>query len=208
MFDTADGSLRAWPTGIALVGLLAAAVLLVTSPSPASACSCAPNPPPGEARDQAAAVFAGTVVETRTVADGGSVAGGPGDLVARVEVEEVFEGEVAATVDVSTSTDDGLCGIGFATGDRWLFYVSEKQEGGFSTHACTRTAALVYAEDDWETSGAAERDLQLLGASTEPIPGEQLREDGSRPWGPIVIAALLAVAGMAVSARAWSARHS
>jgi hypothetical protein len=205
--DIADRSIRIWPTGTALVVLLVAAVLLMAPPSPASACSCAPNPPPGEARDQAAAVFAGTVVETRTVAGGGSVAGGPDDLVARVEVEEVFDGEVAATVDVSTSTDDGLCGLGFATGDRWLFYVSDDQEGGFSTHACTRTAALEYAADDWETSGAAERDLEALGASTEPMPGEQLREDSSRPWGLIVIAALLVVIGMATTVRAWSARR-
>ena len=208
MSDIADGSVRGRATAIALLVLLVAAVLLATPPSPASACSCAPNPPPEEARDQAVAVFVGTVVETRTVADDGSVAGGPGDLVARVEVEEVFEGEVAATVDVSTSTDDGLCGVGFATGDRWLFYVSDQQEGGFSTHACTRTAALEYAEDDWETSGAAERDLEALGASTEPMPGEQLREDSRLSWAPSVIAALLVVIGVAVTARAWSARRS
>jgi hypothetical protein len=204
--DIADRSVLVWPTGTALVVLLVAALLL-TSPPPAAACSCAPNPPPGEARDQAAAVFTGAVVDTRTVAGGGWLAGGPDDLVARVEVEEVFAGEVAATVDVSTSTDDGLCGIGFATGDRWLVYASDEQEGGFSTHACTRTAALAYAEDDWETSGAAGRDLEVLGASAEPMPGEQLREDSSRPWGPIVIAALLVVIGMAATVRAWSARR-
>ena len=165
----------------AFVGLLATAVLLVTPPSGAWACSCAPNPPPEEAREQAAAVFTGTVVETRTVDGSGPFVDRPGDLVARVEVGEVFEGEVAATAEVSTSTDGGLCDVGFATGDRWLLYVSDKDEGGFSTHACTRTAALEYAADDWETSGAAERDLEALGASTDPMPGEQLREDSSRP---------------------------
>jgi hypothetical protein len=191
---------RARGRRVALILLLAVAVLLVTPSSGTWACSCAPNPPPEEAREQAAAVFTGTVVETRTVEVSGPVDRHPGDLVARVEVEEVFAGEVSATVDVSTSTDDGLCGLGFAAGDRWLFYVGTPQEGGFSTHDCTRTAALEYARADAETSGAAEWDLSVLGASTEPLPGEQLRADRPRSWTPIVVGAAVLVIAAALAA--------
>lgn len=202
-----DRGLRAHPRGLALIVLMAAVWLLVAPAAPASACSCAPSPPPAEARAQAAAVFTGTVVTTRTLESDGPLAVGAGDLVARAEVEEVFGGSVPALVDVTTPTDDGLCGLGFAAGDRWLVYAGDHQDGGFSAHDCTRTAALAYAQAGWETSGAAERDLAVLGASTEPPPGEQLRAEDRPPWLAILTGALLAVVAVAAVAVTWSVRR-
>ena len=79
-----------------LLSLTATMGLLVATPSPASACSCMEPPAPIEALEDADAVFLGEVVETRHV-DGEF----DGELFARIDVEEVWQGEVAVGLAVA-----------------------------------------------------------------------------------------------------------
>jgi hypothetical protein len=165
---------RKFVAGVVL-GVLVA-VIMVASPTPALACSCAPAPPPDVALGDAAAVFSGTVVEAR-------IAGSDpfDDLVARIAVDEVWKGDVAATVDVSTAPDSAMCGVWFSEGDRWLVYASTRDDGSLETYLCSRTVPLEYADEGLDAAGEADEDLQALGTGRDPTPGEQL-QDGSPFW--------------------------
>jgi hypothetical protein len=158
-----------------VLGILVLAIM-VASPSPALACSCAPAPPPDVALGESAAVFAGKVVETR-------IAGSDpfDDLIARIAVDEVWKGDVAETVDVSTAQDGATCGVWFSAGDRWLVYASARDDGSLETYLCSRTVPLEYADEGLDAAGEADVDLQALGTSRDPAPGEQLL-DGTPFW--------------------------
>ena len=150
-----------------LVVFLAAGLLLVADPSPALACDCAPPPPPGQALEEADAVFVGVVTDTRL--EGREV---DGDLLARIEVAEVYGGDVTEVVEVSTAATGAMCGYGFEAGTEVLVYASQRDDGSFSTNLCTRTTALDRAQED----------LQALGEGSAPQAGERPRDAGSI-WG-------------------------
>ena len=176
-----------------LVVVLVASVLLVVDLRPALACSCAPPPPPAEAAEQHDAVFAGAVTDTRL--EGREV---DGDQIASIEVAEVYAGDVAEVVEVSTAATGAMCGYGFEAGTEVLVYASQRVDGSLSTDLCTRTTTLDRAEED----------LAALGDGSAPQAGEQIRDAGSF-WenaDRIVLAAgtglvLVAVLGVALLRR-------
>lgn len=183
------------PTRLAVVvlTLTATMALLLMAPSPASACSCMEAPAPTEALEDADAVFLGEVVETRGT--GGEF---DGELFARIAVEEVWKGEVAELVDVRTQLDSAMCGYHFTAGDRDLIYAQQGDDGGYSTHLCTRSAP----------ADAAGEDLTAFGEGQAPVAGEQFAEDGPS-WLILGVAGLVTAAAgaLVVAGVAWRRRH-
>jgi hypothetical protein len=117
-------------------GLVAAA----TVARPAWACTCA-HLTPGAAFKRAGAVFAGTVLETRSV---------PSPLFhdaaeSRVRVEQVLRGDPGAEVIISHGTDVAACGIALDVGDRLLFFTARVIDGRTRTSYCNMLYADQYA---------------------------------------------------------------
>lgn len=129
-----------------VLGLL----LLFTLPlaSPASACSCLPPPPPGEALQQAEAVFLGEVVGNRLVEDPGGASG----RQVTFRLLRRWKGPETAEVVVATPRDEAGCGVWFEPGEAYLVY-AHPSEGHLQTTLCTRTAAATAAEADLAALG-------------------------------------------------------
>jgi hypothetical protein len=178
---------RSWrAVGIAVLGLVIV-VLTVTNPPPAVACSCVQPPPPQAALEQADAVFAGTVV---TIQRTGQLSA---TLIAEIEVDEVWTGEVFETVTVTTAGDSATCGVDFTTGARWLVYAELDDGSGLSTHLCTRTARATQATADFD---ALEDGSDPLPGATARPPTAEVSGGGTpgRTW-ILVVVLLFGVAG-------------
>ncbi|MGE5701958.1 MAG: hypothetical protein ACM32O_05475 [Clostridia bacterium] len=149
-------------------------------PSSASACSCVAPPPPKEAREQASAVFAGTVKEVRSTDYGKQVL---------FEVQTTWKAANQSQVFVSTGHDSASCGIEFQKGVSYLVYAHPDtyyaNNGELATNLCTRTAPLADAQAD----------LGELGQGSTPIETVQLEQSGSSTYligiGIAIVALLL-----------------
>ena len=108
------------------------------------ACSCVPNPPPREALDQAAVVFAGRVLEIRQINDD---EGFP-LLDVTLWVEQSFKGFFIETVNVFTARDSATCGFPFQKDERYLIYAHEDEDGTLHVSLCSRTARIQDARED------------------------------------------------------------
>ncbi len=160
-----------------VLALLTAGVALLHPAGPALACDCPEPPPPEEERQRADAVFAGEVTDLVEEGDGP-----PGPWIdARIEVSEVWEGEIAETVQVRTHAHGATCGYGFESGRTELIYAVEDADGQLTTDLCARTTPV----DD------AEADLAVLGAGSAPQPGSGI-EDGAAPAVAALTAAITA----------------
>ncbi len=114
----------------------------------ALACSCGPLPEPRQARDQADAVFTGTVL--------GITQEGNRRLV-RLRVEESWKGARCEEVTITTGLGDSDCGYAFQEGQSYLIY-ADKQRGKLSTNICTRTKPTAEAGEDLAALGAPAQD--------------------------------------------------
>lgn len=176
------------------VAVLTALVAAVGG-QPALACSCAqPGPSPEQELAAADAVFAGEVVDLVEVGDGP-----PGPWVhARMEVSQVWAGEVHEVVEVRTHAHGATCGHRFEEGRGELVYASVDDEGRFTTGACDRTGPLDRADED----------LAALGAGDDPLAGDRVDVTGSG-WGvPAGVVAALVAGLLAVGAAGgWALRR-
>lgn len=139
--------MRLFPVCLGLVLALAAAPA-------AFACSCAPPPPPQEARDQAAAVLAGKVLEITTETQPGLPVG---RRTVRLQVEKIWKGAACGEMTVTTGLGDADCGFSFEVGKSYLIYAFQ-ENGGLATNICTRTAPLDQAAEDLAALGAPAQD--------------------------------------------------
>lgn len=182
--------------------LAALATLLVTVPaaSPARACSCAPPPPPEEAAAEADAVFVGEVAHART--EGGEH---DGDLIADIEVERVFAGDVAARVEVRTARHGATCGYGFELGTRELVYARADAEGHFTTSLCSRTSPADTADEDLAALGDGEAPTATEAPSDEQPPDAAAPADASSTTGDgwVVPTAIAVALALLIGAFAW-----
>jgi hypothetical protein len=96
-----------------------------------------------ESRDEAQAVFSGTVSE---------VQGGPGGLLVTFDVERVWKGPDGSSLTLSTADSSAACGVEFVPGEQYLVY-GLGQDGQLTTNLCTRTAPLASAGDDLAALG-------------------------------------------------------
>lgn len=127
---------------------MALVLAIVLGADAALACSCAPLPEPRQARDQADAVFTGTVL--------GITQEGNQRLV-RLRVEESWKGAKCGEVTITTGLGDSDCGYAFQEGQAYLIY-ADKQRGKLSTNICTRTRPTAEAGEDLAALGAPSQD--------------------------------------------------
>lgn len=155
--------MRRFRLPVIVVGLLVGLVGFASAPEICLACSCLPPPEPAEARDDAAAVFAGRVsaVERRRSASGISY------QQVTMQVSTVWKGTIAHETIVYTGSGGGDCGYLFEPGRDYLIYANQADDGGppriipaggLATGICSRTRPLDRAADD----------LAALGPSTIP----------------------------------------
>ena len=112
------------------------------------ACSCAPLPEPQQARDQADAVFTGTVL---------GITQEDNRRLVRLRVEEAWKGARCEEVTITTGLGDSDCGYAFQEGQAYLIY-ADKQRGRLSTNLCTRTKPAAEAGEDLAALGAPTQD--------------------------------------------------
>lgn len=153
------------------------AILIILSfpfaPLPASACSCAAPPDPQTAKDQAAAVFTGKVIQvtdrsdwrkwvpftSRPVLNGVEVV---------LDVQSTWKGVEYTPVLITTSGYGGSCGFPFQIGGEFLIYAYRGEGDELSTSICSRTTPLLNASAD----------LLVLGpGSASPHSAESLGTD-------------------------------
>ncbi len=137
-------------TAISIATAIAVAVLLIPMvglAAPASA-SCAPPLPIGQALDEASYVFVGTVTALRS-----------DDRYATLDVEEVWRGDLAATVEVNGGPSPADVGAAEADGlsistsvdrtytldQRYLVVSSGMEAGVLADNACSATTE--YTDD-------------------------------------------------------------
>ena len=131
------------------------AMTLLGSPSLGEACSCGPNYPPSvvDQYDSADAAFTGIVASVDTV-----------ELFqlpfydVEFLVTGVWKGVSSQVVHVLTTTTDGSCGIQFPLflGEEFVVYAYADRiypSGQLSTHSCTRTLPVAFAQEDFEVLG-------------------------------------------------------
>ncbi len=160
-----------------LILLLAASALLLAplltiqlaaGAGRAHACKCAEPPPPLEARDEAAAVFSGTVVSFETYEFEVDFGSDRTESYWSVEFEvgTVWKGPVASTTFVYV-WHGPACGYGnFEVGDDFLVYADQRMyeqvdDATLFVSSCSRTQPLERAGDD----------LNALGEGQAPEPG-------------------------------------
>lgn len=137
-----------------LISAVVCATVLFTNVD-IDACSCAPPPPPKVALKQAAAVFAGKVVEiefdqakyTKTVT---------------IEVASAWKGDIGKRVKVTTAIHGATCGYGFKKGGAYLVYCYANKPKGdepviLRTNICTRTRPMATAAGDIKEIGEGKK---------------------------------------------------
>ena len=151
-----------------LLSLVLGAALLA-SPHQGEACSCGPNFPPSvlDQYNSVDAAFTGIVISVVTHET----------LVAFYDVEfsvtGVWKGVSSPVVHVLTQNAPGSCGIAFPVflGLEFVVYADADwiyPSGPLSTHKCTRTASVEFAQEDFDVLG-----------DPRPVPVE------GRTWGAI-----------------------
>lgn len=175
---------------VLVFGVAAAAL---HQPRAVYACSCVQPPPPLEARDQASAVFAGTV---STVAPTGP--GGEGFFVT-FDLSQSWKGPSASQLTITTSGSSASCGVEFTEGEEYLVY-GFAQEGRISTNLCTRTAPLANAGADLEALGPG----TPITAAPAPVTAESM----GVPWVPILLIGAVVLAAAAFFGPALLRRRS
>ena len=132
--------MRPWVLRLAAIALLIGLPPAVGADR-AFACSCIEPSPPLEAMEEAATVFAGTVVAARSRGTGGKLY--------EFEVSRVWKGLPSAKKEVVTDAD---CGYFFKEGEEYLVYAYPWGRV-FETNSCTRTTRMDRASDDLSALG-------------------------------------------------------
>jgi hypothetical protein len=183
-----DGSLLRWlvRSGLALVVL---AVVWGAHPiDSAYACSCMAPRPPAEARDEADAVFTGTVtgILQQPVQENSDQ-----PFLVSFLVSQSWKGANGAELSVLTSGSSASCGYSFNQGGQYIVYAT-MQDGRLHTSLCSRTNALDQAAED----------LAVLGQGSVPAPAPAVNPlQTALPWlGGFAVVALV-IGGLAVALR-------
>jgi hypothetical protein len=132
-----------------------AAASLFTS-APALACSCV-FPPVQAAREDAAALFEGRVLDVVDVARDAGTQSAMREV--KLAVVRSWKGlDKHEQITLRTSAQSALCGYAFAKGVSYLIY-AQQDAGQLSVSACSRTRRMADAGED----------LIALGAGATPV---------------------------------------
>jgi hypothetical protein len=124
--------------------------VIITLSYNVNACTCAGSGSPCESYGSAAAVFAGTVVSTRTNQRSKEAARAEDDWAPRAfkfSVEQAYLGVVGTEVEIFTGNGGGDCGYQFSIGQRYLVY-AYRYKDKLTTGICTRTKPFTSATED------------------------------------------------------------
>lgn len=140
---------------VLIVSLLGAG--LIMAPGPAYACSCVENPPPGEALEMSAAVFAGRVVSLKLHERPDGTWSTVDPVTVEFEISRVWKGHDYQTTYLTTARSGASCGFAFVEGEEYLVY----SHNAATVSLCSRTRSMAEAEED----------LQVLGEGSSPETG-------------------------------------
>lgn len=121
-----------------LAGALAAVGLVALTSTTAHACFCLA----GSDREQARAsdaVFTATLTEIVPTTDGWARLPASQLVTYRMEVHEVFEGDLAATVDVVSTSGGGACGLERMTLGRSYLVFAAREDDVLASFSCSGT---------------------------------------------------------------------
>ena len=169
-------------------------IVLLFGTASVYACSCMAPKPSCQAVWEADAVFIGTVLSTHD--DSKSAVGFDSRLI-KLAVEESFRGVASNVVEIYTSQTGAGCGFLFQTGQQYLVYAYKGETGRLSTSICTRTRALVQANEDLiylrglsrgargsTISGEVQLYKRDLDGNATPSPLSGIRVNVEGPSGP------------------------
>jgi hypothetical protein len=164
--------------------LIAVILFLAIPASPAQACSCLMPGPPQEEMEQAAAVFAGSVVNLQEPSSWTVSSADP--VYVTFQVTRIWKGPLENSLVVETARDSASCGYEFEPARDYLVY-AYAGENGLQVSLCSRTIPL----------DAAGEDLAALGEGVTPPPGSS-----SPAFNPVIWAliALIVLGGSLVLA--------
>jgi hypothetical protein len=122
--------------------LVSAAVAVLFFPRMSYACSCSEKSLAEEVRDSAA-IFTGTVVKLEVV----DVKDDISTIVATIDVDKRFTGDVPKRLTLTTSNGCCYCAFGYDIATKYLFFAySSESQLGIST--CSRTKELASAKEE------------------------------------------------------------
>ena len=121
----------------------------VMAPHSAYACSCVQNPPPQEAMDRSAVVFAGRVVSLNLHERPGDVWSGADPVTVEFDVNRVWKGYDYQTMYLTTARSGATCGFTFVEGEEYLVYSSDAT----TVSLCSRTRSKSEAKEDLAALG-------------------------------------------------------
>ena len=149
---------------VLIVSLLGAG--LIMAPGPAYACSCVENPPPGEALEMSAAVFAGRVISLKLHERPDGTWSTVDPVTVEFEISRVWKGHDYQTTYLTTARSGASCGFTFDEGEEYLVY----SHNAATVSLCSRTRSMAEAEED----------LQALGEGSSPETELSARSPRSR----------------------------
>lgn len=178
---------RQMPRFLRILGALAIVVGVSVVPlAQVAACSCM-EMVPAEAARMADAVFTGTPVSEQPGPpnpDAPMPAGPSGPVLYTFAVDGVAKGDVGAEATILGGGDSAMCGMTFATNERWLIFAT-LQEGALGTSLCAGNLLLQPGE---------EPPIPV----TTPTASEPTAPGAGVPVGIILpVAAVVALAGVA-----------
>lgn len=156
----------------ALALIVLGGATITQQPKAAYACSCIQPPAPQEARDQAAAVFAGTVSNVAPAGPDGQ------SLFVTFDLAQSWKGPAASQITITTGGSSASCGFEFTPGEEYLVY-GTSQEGRINASLCSRTARLADAGADLEALGPG----TPIAAAPAPVTTETM----GVPWVPVML---------------------
>lgn len=130
---------------------------LIMAAGLAYACSCVENPPPGEALERSAAVFAGRIVSLKLHERPDGTWSSVDPVTIEFEVSRVWKGHEYQTTYLTTARSGASCGFAFVEGEEYLVY----SHNATTVNLCSRTRSMAEAEED----------LQALGEGSSPETG-------------------------------------
>lgn len=169
---------------LALAGLLAAVGLVLLAPAtPSYACSCAISGP-AQYVEYADTIFTGTLTAVEEAPpDEDGVISSMDPTVYTFEPDQVLEGDVASTAEVSSARYGASCGLeGLQSGETYLVFANDRR-GALEANLCggTQPADDAIVDRVWELTGPHD-------------PAAPVTTDAE-----VVVAAILALFGLASS---------
>ncbi|MDJ0725816.1 MAG: hypothetical protein QNJ38_11955 [Prochloraceae cyanobacterium] len=129
----------------------------------AYACSCLRPAPPLESKQQATAVFAGTVISQER---------SEFEVKVNLRVQRVWKGEIGDTVTIITNTNSAACGVYFRNREKYLVYAFQnpnQNKNQLTTNLCSRTQSFSRASEDLKQLGPGNKPKKIDPNSTDTI---------------------------------------